>query len=362
MKIHIKNFQSHKDTTIELIPGVNALLGISDVGKSAVIKAIRWVVENSPSGDEFVSWWGGDTSVSLDFGDVAITRIRGKSVNEYRIKREGKKEQILSGFGQSSPLTDPRLISVGEALNLRDFNLHTQHQGNFLLSDGGGAVNRYINRILNMEVIDRAVSNIESDLKHHRSQIAVEKESIKRLEADLQGFNFLGEADARLKILEANRSAWDAKESRYNDLYDAYEEAKSIESKLANIRKIVCLKETSVRLDKKSKEIESLKQKRNNLKNTIKEIESIENLIGIKSKIVGLKSRIISLIGRNNSILEKSKKCNNLENTIKDIQANENKLELLKNNISRMKEEFDKLMPDVCPLCGRSDCHANHDT
>ena len=50
----IKNFQSHKDSTLQFSPNVNVILGHNDSGKSAIFRAIDFVVFNSLSGDSFV--------------------------------------------------------------------------------------------------------------------------------------------------------------------------------------------------------------------------------------------------------------------------------------------------------------------
>ena len=54
-KIEIKNFQSHKHTVIDFSNGVNVIIGSSDCGKSAIIKAMRWCITNSPAGNSFRS-------------------------------------------------------------------------------------------------------------------------------------------------------------------------------------------------------------------------------------------------------------------------------------------------------------------
>ena len=72
-QINIKNFQSHKSTQLKLDPGVNVIVGSSDSGKTAIIRAYLWVVDNRPLGNAFVSHWALDekgkqkepTSVSI---------------------------------------------------------------------------------------------------------------------------------------------------------------------------------------------------------------------------------------------------------------------------------------------------------
>ena len=55
--IQIHNFQSHENSQLDLSPGINTLVGDSDCGKSAVMRAILWAITNSPQGDAYVSDW-----------------------------------------------------------------------------------------------------------------------------------------------------------------------------------------------------------------------------------------------------------------------------------------------------------------
>ena len=92
--LKISNFQSHRDSSLEFSPGVNALVGDSDCGKSAVMRALLWVITNQPQGDAHVSNWLKDkkgkvkgicqVSVLLDTGTV--TRSRGKDENSYEYR------------------------------------------------------------------------------------------------------------------------------------------------------------------------------------------------------------------------------------------------------------------------------------
>jgi exonuclease SbcC len=51
--VAIKNFQSHKNTNIDFQRnGVNVIVGTSDQGKSAILRAILWAVNNRPMGTD----------------------------------------------------------------------------------------------------------------------------------------------------------------------------------------------------------------------------------------------------------------------------------------------------------------------
>ena len=84
----LKNFQSHKNSLITLNRGVNVIIGDSDSGKSSIARAFRAVVENRPSGDEFVSNWGGRMELVLETDEATVSRIRDKGYNAYLLDNQ----------------------------------------------------------------------------------------------------------------------------------------------------------------------------------------------------------------------------------------------------------------------------------
>ena len=74
----IENFQSHKKTVLNFDAGVKVIIGRSDSGKSAIIRAIRWLVENKPNGNSFINYDESKASVEIDIGDTILKRGKDK--------------------------------------------------------------------------------------------------------------------------------------------------------------------------------------------------------------------------------------------------------------------------------------------
>ena len=83
-KLVIKNFQSHKHSVLVFSPRVNAITGTSDVGKTAIIRALKFILQNKPAGDDFISDWANEVSVELLINGTSIERVKVKS-NSYII-------------------------------------------------------------------------------------------------------------------------------------------------------------------------------------------------------------------------------------------------------------------------------------
>ena len=51
----LENFQSHKESKIVFDKGLTVIIGQTDQGKSAIIRALKWVLYNEPRGTDFIT-------------------------------------------------------------------------------------------------------------------------------------------------------------------------------------------------------------------------------------------------------------------------------------------------------------------
>jgi len=178
-KIQIQNFQSHKRSSLELSAGVNIIVGASDSGKTAIIRALRWLLWNRPGGDSFRSHWGGDTSVTIDTSDYEISRSKGKE-NLYTL---GNTE--FKAFGTDVP------EEIQQALNLNEINLQQQLDSPFLLTSSAGEVAAHFNRIAHLEDIGKGLKTAQSKIRELTQEIESDKKRVKLLREDTIQYNNL---------------------------------------------------------------------------------------------------------------------------------------------------------------------------
>ena len=76
----------YEQEEIELDPGFNSFVGISDSGKSTILRALIWVFFNRPTGMEMCRTGTSETRVqlTLDDGNI-IEKIRSKNRNAYSL-------------------------------------------------------------------------------------------------------------------------------------------------------------------------------------------------------------------------------------------------------------------------------------
>ena len=193
-KIELHNFQSHKNTVLDFDKGVNVICGETDNGKSAVIRAIRWVVENYPQGTNKInSTWNDDfkepLSVKLYTDKGYVERIRDKTRNGYNICETGEQVIKLDAIGKGVPK------EVTDFLNVSDVNFQFQMDPPYLLSKTPGQASEYLNEIVHLDSIDKIMSIADSDKRQLSSEQKTVEADIKKLEEDLKNYEWVDEAD-----------------------------------------------------------------------------------------------------------------------------------------------------------------------
>lgn len=171
----IENFQSHARTELDFVPGLNVLVGPSDSGKSAILRALRWVLFNTPRGTEFIREGAEQCRVVLTLENgTEIERIRGrkKALNRYILRRTDGSEEVLEGLG-----VGPHPIIV-ETHGIHPFadqdayvQVGTQLEPPFLLSESGSSKAKWIGRISGAHWIDQALKGVSKDRHQLQSEL-----------------------------------------------------------------------------------------------------------------------------------------------------------------------------------------------
>lgn len=141
-RLKLVNFQVHRKRLLTLDPKITTIIGPSDRGKSAIVRALRWVLLNEPRGDSFTSFGARQCKVMVLIGGKTIARERG-SKNSYRC--DGVE---YVSFGQSVPAPIARVLNVDED------NFQLQHAAPYWLQLTGSQLSKALNRIIDLSVID----------------------------------------------------------------------------------------------------------------------------------------------------------------------------------------------------------------
>jgi DNA repair protein SbcC/Rad50 len=191
-KLILHNFQCHPYLCVEFDKGVTTLVGKSDIGKSAILRALQWVATNKPSGSAFISHGSDSTKVSVLIDDQVLKRKKGKGGNKYQINTKD-----LVAFNQDVPEEVALLFNVDPELNFQN-----QHTGPFWFNTSAGEVSRNLNQIINLGAIDRVLAKLNQSLRENSALI--ELCSVRLLTAKSKRAELLEveDLDSTLKMVE----------------------------------------------------------------------------------------------------------------------------------------------------------------
>ena len=205
-KIEIRNFQSHKATNMALGDRVNTIQGNSDCGKSAVMRALNWLIFN-PAGDYFVSDWAKSPTgkvikepceVTVHVDGHVITRRRDKDFNGYIL--DG---QTFEATRNSVPQQVAAILGLGEV------NIQRQLDPPFLLSMSAGDVSRYINSLVNLTRIDTWTAAANGRYKSLLKDVDRHGKEAEARQAEVDSYSWLPDLDrisARATELEGRKA------------------------------------------------------------------------------------------------------------------------------------------------------------
>lgn len=296
--VELKNFQSHKKTKLTFDPGFNIIVGQSDHGKSAILRAIEWVRVNKPKGAGIIKNGEDDVSakLSLLLGSTShiICRTRTtKETGSYSVD-----DDSYSFMGSNIP------PEVDRILQLEDINIQLQLDGHYLILDSAGQAARHLNSITKLD----ALSNGLAELKKRKSHLSSDRNLILEKVEKCEAFN-------ALKIKQ--------RYFRLERLYNIIVKESALQNKISslhssiidNLDKIDENKEKAIPLKRVSSidsDLDSIKEKINKLEEINKEIVEVKDIVGqIMDKLHSITSVNFKLQQINRNIIKVKKQLTN---------------------------------------------------
>jgi len=410
--LEIENFQSHELTKLDLHKGLNVIVGPSDQGKSALIRALRWLCYNEPKGTDFFRVGANFCRVKLVLDtSEEIIRERTSSKNRYIYCNPKGEETVFEGFGNTIPWEIVEVLQMSKVSLDADselaLNISQQLEGPFLLNEKGSLRAKMIGRLTGVHIIDVAIREVARDLS---SQQQEEKRLTKQLEEiseKLSQYDYLPDLQVAIvkqeelqkKLLSSSQQLQKIKEMRQKwellqlqeqqcqqmlNSLQKIEEAKDLISQaelLSERRKFLKKLVTQYRqIIEDEKKTESFLIQLAEIELEEKKLEKAEKILQRKSNLLELKKRIdkwkeeymqikkvwnkvekLEISEKNIFLLEKKIEHYNL---LKNIQTNWQSTELEIKHQSKEKEKLEKKFSQFlaeyqrklqekgqCPLC-----------
>lgn len=400
--LKISNFQSHRDSSLEFSPGVNALVGDSDCGKSAVMRALLWVITNQPQGDAHVSNWLKDkkgkvkgicqVSVVLDTGTV--TRSRGKDENSYEYRPDDDGSPVEAPSVRFEAMRSDVPVEISRTFGIGPVNIQRQMDPPFLISATPGEAARYINSLVDLSEIDTAMSVTNSMSRECSADMKAANGAVSRLEGEVGSLGWVKDLEKVADAAESLEGSLKEAQGKHGTLTDELGRLEAAARRWASLdlyaREVEKVLE---RLEKVSRSLDGAMSKYNRLNKDFLAFRAVEkSLRGMErvDEVSGLLDRAGELLGaldrsrrlldagklteyagaaRSASLdLEKveqvlsrlSRMGSALEGTRESLERSQNDLANLHKGLEAIEradreiEELERsLEGKVCPCCGR---------
>jgi len=355
-ELDIYNFQSWEEGHFVFHPGVNVIVGDSDMGKSAMLRSIRWVIWNRPSGTTVKSWWGGPTSVELVTPEGIVIRSKDKE-DIYKLGISGRKDMVFKAFGLSVP------PEVNQLLDISEVNFQKQIDQPFLLSQTPGERAIYFNRIAKLDKIDIGLTNINSWIRDLTSTIgspATKDKSatglIKQIEdatEELTKFDHLDMYEADVEVLEVRGNEFIRLINRKDSLRNLIESLDEVETKIEKESDILVIADEVSQVIDKIHDVRYKRNTRHDLSLKIQALDWIDEQIEEKKTLALLEGKVVGLLVSLNQRRDKIKLFAELTALSRRIKILDSQIDEGSNTLIKDEEYFKKNFPEVCVLCGQ---------
>lgn len=220
--LEIENFQSHVKTKIALAPTgqLTVITGQTDSGKTAIFRALRWLLYNTPQGSGFIRAGCSFVRVTAMMeSDYTVIREMTPSKNQYRIiAPDAEKPIVLEGFGRSVPMevqeiTGVRPVTIGDTKY--NLNMAEQLDGPFLGSSISAPDRaKILGKLAGTEVLDHAGKQAGTDIYRQTQKKDGLEADIEQLTESIATYSYLPALAEKIAWLNAVVTDVKAKQER----------------------------------------------------------------------------------------------------------------------------------------------------
>lgn len=348
--IQIENFQPHKNVTFDLHPGVNVFMGQSRAGKSSIIRLIKWILTNRPSGQGFKSWFADNSDVlagTMLIDDTFITRERGKD-NCYIIEKDDK-QNVFKALGSEIPQ------EVQDVLQMNSINLQSQHDGYFLLQKSPGEVAKEINKVLGLEIIDKCLTKCTGLVNKTTTAISIRKSDIESSEKELEGYVYLKEMEKDVDILNKEGKELDKLNLDISLVASILDNIQSFTDEIEDLKDWLKIEPYYIELHNLLVQWQEIHFDIILLADLIRNIESNEDSIKTKKKFLKVVPYHNELNLLEQESIDLDRDCSELTVLLQKIDEVVSDQATASDRAMKLQVEYDKMLADnkICPLCGK---------
>ena len=332
-EIKIQEFRIRHKKTIQFAEGVTTIIGSSYLGKSTIIKALKWVVRNKPAGDSVINCDADKAVVRIALDeDTTVTRVRGKGKNTYKLNKK-----VFTAFGNDVPK------DIAELLNLSDINFQSQHSAPFWFCETAGEVSRQLNSIVNLELIDRTHSNIASELRKTNLVIEITEEALSRATQQKKKLCYIKDLNQDIKNVEKLQNQYEEDTQKHSIIDEKINLVQIYTHKRENRLEQATEGLRVLHIGDRYRKTADLAER---LSRLVKSAQNLQNIIKIKPPSIlpleKLRKRTEQITGQ----------YTRLDSLIKSVESRRQERCQMGKILKTFTKELEEIADGRCPLCG----------
>jgi DNA repair exonuclease SbcCD ATPase subunit len=334
--VRLKNFQCHSDFRIDFDEKITAITGPSDVGKSSVIRSLRWLSQNRPLGSGIIKDGEECSSVFVSVDGVNLRRDRSKSRNSYSVKRDGEVDR-MDAVGTDVPEV------VQDILNLGPENFQGQHDSPFWFCLSAGDVAKNLNRITNLELIDSSIEFLNNRVRKSNAKVEVCRDRVQEDEKVLLELDYVPDMADDFNILKSLYDRFAFLEELESDVRVSVEQYNEILQTIVQLKKFIVGGEDFLKV---GNDLIEATEEGKTLSQLVCEISDLQNIIEHGFPDI---SDLQDIVDR---MVELESDSKSLKNEISTAKFYKQKVKESRINLGDDETEFTEKLDGKCPVCG----------
>jgi DNA repair ATPase RecN len=362
-KIILENFQAFEKGEFNLSPNLNILVGVSNVGKSSVARALSLVLFNQWD-KSWCKFGAKYCRITLETSTgIVVVREKGDKVNRFILRLPSQPEQLFESFGTGVPEQVQQALKIHEVqvdttdkLNL---NLAGQMDALFLLSQTGSYRAKVLGKLSGATYLDHAIRELNKDKRQITGEKNLKDLEITELQAQASKLDSLESYSGTIAELESKLASLAAAEQRVEQIRSLFERVKVLKAAwLKEFKKQELLGPVDLnsiaQLDQRVsniKTLSSLSSRIVNLRYAFEKQSKLNELL----KLVDL-SAIPTLTEKVSKFKTKKDLAHRLIDKLGQVHLVSMDLEEAEQGHKEAAQQYNDMLKEagVCPICNRS--------
>ncbi|CAB4148314.1 hypothetical protein UFOVP967_74 [uncultured Caudovirales phage] len=255
-RIVIENFQSLSSLSLDL-GRFTVIVGESDLGKSAIFRAVHTLASNTP-GTDYISFGSSTCQISLILEDGSSVSREKESSSSYTLKVPNTSSKKFDKTGVDVPAEVESILGMKPIKFGADSispNFHRQFDAPFLVSETSSFRARVLGSLSGIDILYRAIAESKRCEQNITKTAKIRKEDLDSFKAKektfqyMEGFasslkttkSYLEQAEAAKKDLYAIDQFYKSMNTIESNIYDCQEQQKFDKSKLFKAASLLSL-------------------------------------------------------------------------------------------------------------------------